>query len=302
MLKVWILGTIEGIPVNMVHVTKINLSFMNKVYIKSGLIFLFVLLLSCFTSFAQVNIDTVYITYAGGEKETTKNKATYFRVRKYVDTLYADEYRTKDSSLANSGHFKSFNPSVRGGFCIAYSDSGYMSVRGQYLDNKRTGEWINYNANGNVWYTLNYVEDKKNGSLISYYKTGEVKRRCEYIDNELKSGTCFTRTGADTTYYDLYVYPAFPEGNDQMVKFIQKHLKYPKEAMEHQLEGKVYVMFTVKNDGTLENVHIDPERNSYYILNNAAIDCVKQMPRWNPGFVDGIRKDYMWSIPIKFKL
>ena len=253
-------------------------------------------------SFSQDKIDTVYITYAGGEKETTKNKATYFRVRKYTDTLYADEYRSKDSSLANSGHYKSFNPSVRDGFCTAYSDSGYMSVRGQYIDNKRTGEWINYNANGNIWYTVKYVADKKNGSLISYYKTGEVKRRCEYVNDSLKSGKCFTRTGADTTYYDLYVYPTFPGGNDQLIRYVQKHLKYPKEALLHKLEGKVYVMCTVKKDGTLNNIHVDPERNSFYILNDAAIECVKQMPKWNYGYVDGVRKDYMWTIPIKFKL
>jgi len=266
-------------------ITNLNMNNPMKYFI--GLFFVFVC--TAFESFSQVKIDTVYITYIGGEKETTMNKATYYRVRKYAaDTLYADEYRIKDSSLANSSYFKSFSPSVREGLCIVYSDSGYMATQGQYLANKKTGVWINYYPNESIWYTRTYLEGKDYGTMLSYYKTGELKRRCEYLDDVLIIGKCFTRSGADTTYYSLFVPPTFQGGNAEMVRYFKKYLKYPSEAMKYKLEGKVMVICTVKKDGTLDDVHVNPAMNSYYILNDDAVDFVKKMPKWNPGYEDGI--------------
>jgi len=263
----------------------------------------FILYLSVFALSAQVQVDTVYITYSDGEKKTTRDSATHFRIQKtFSDTLYAEEYRLKDSILRYTCYCKSFDPYEKEGLYIMYSDSGYVTAKGMYAANKQTGEWNTYFSNGHIWYTLHYVDDKRNGSLISYYNTGEVKRRCEYMNDSLITGKCFRKNGADTAYYDFYIYPKFRGGDAALVRYFQKNLKYPKEAMKYKLEGKVYVQFTVKKDGTVADVKLDPKRNSYYMLNDAAIDFVKQMPKWSPGYVDGELKDFKKGIPILFKL
>lgn len=253
--------------------------------------------------YAQIEVDTVYVKYASEEILTTRDYATHLRIQKiFADTLYAEDYRIKDNTIAKTCYYRSFDPVVREGLCVYYSDSGRITAKGMYVANKQTGEWNTYYPNGRIWYTVLYVDDERDGPLTSYYSTGEVKRRCTYQDGKLTSGRCFTRSGRDTSYYELYVYPEFKGGDDALIKYFQKNLKYPKEAMKYKLEGKVYVQFTVKKDGSIEDVNVDPERNSYYLLNDAAVDFVKQMPKWSPGYVDGELKDFKKTIPILFKL
>ncbi|MBW6491582.1 MAG: energy transducer TonB [Lentimicrobium sp.] len=41
-----------------------------------------------------------------------------------------------------------------------------------------------------------------------------------------------------------------------MKKFIQENLKYPEEALEKQIEGTVYLSYTVTNEGNVEDVRV----------------------------------------------
>lgn len=50
--------------------------------------------------------------------------------------------------------------------------------------------------------------------------------------------------------------PQYPGGNPAMRKFIQENLKYPDEALEKQIEGTVYLSYTVTNVGLVEDIKI----------------------------------------------
>lgn len=39
--------------------------------------------------------------------------------------------------------------------------------------------------------------------------------------------------------------PAYPTGTDEMMKFIEKFLIYPKDALKNKIEGRVIVQFIV---------------------------------------------------------
>jgi TonB family protein len=50
--------------------------------------------------------------------------------------------------------------------------------------------------------------------------------------------------------------PQYPGGNAALRKFIDENLKYPEEAIKKQIEGTVYVSFTVSNEGKVEDVRV----------------------------------------------
>ncbi|MBP5241642.1 MAG: energy transducer TonB, partial [Bacteroidales bacterium] len=47
--------------------------------------------------------------------------------------------------------------------------------------------------------------------------------------------------------------PEFPGGEEAMYEFLAKNLKYPQAAQDSNIQGKVYVQFTVDKDGTIIN-------------------------------------------------
>lgn len=94
--------------------------------------------------------------------------------------------------------------------------------------------------------------------------------------------------------------PVFPGKLQGLLKFIDEHLVYPKEAKNAGVEGKVYVSFIVEKDGSLSSIQL--EKGIGYGCDEAAIDVVKKMPKWKPAMQRGkpVRMQYM--IPLVFNL
>lgn len=94
--------------------------------------------------------------------------------------------------------------------------------------------------------------------------------------------------------------PEFPEGTDKMIQYISDNIHYPKEALENEISGRVYINFTVKKDGTLDNIKV--VRGIGFGCDEEAIRVVKNMPKWKPGIDHGKPVDTKFNLPIKFKL
>ncbi len=88
-------------------------------------------------------------------------------------------------------------------------------------------------------------------------------------------------SSSETTLENRAFIPAtFPGGQEAMVSFIQEHLKYPQEAYDLGIEGKVRVVFTVMPDGSIANPSI--KKSLGYGCDEEVIRVVSQMPKWNP--------------------
>ena len=94
--------------------------------------------------------------------------------------------------------------------------------------------------------------------------------------------------------------PEFPGGFNALVEFISKNLKYPKVCQEMKIQGRVVVKFTVKSDGSIDNVRVPKPVDIY--LDKEAVRLVKSMPHWTPGTQDGKPVDVEFTLPINFKL
>lgn len=106
--------------------------------------------------------------------------------------------------------------------------------------------------------------------------------------------------GGETVYDMVEELPAYPGGMEELMKFLQTQVKYPKEAEEKGLQGRVLVTFVVEKNGSISNAKVvksvSPE------LDAEALHVVNMMPRWTPGKQRGEAVRVKFTIPILFRL
>lgn len=94
--------------------------------------------------------------------------------------------------------------------------------------------------------------------------------------------------------------PVFPGGNDVMFKFLSANVKYPAEAREKGIGGRVIVQFVVREDGSVTDGQIirgiDP------LLDEAALKVLPLMPKWAPGMDAGKAVPVRMTLPILFNI
>lgn len=79
----------------------------------------------------------------------------------------------------------------------------------------------------------------------------------------------------------------FPGGQDGMLSFMMQHMKYPKEAEKDKAQGTVVVHFVVESNGSISNVMVPDSLKVHPILDAAAVQLVKKMPKWKPAMLKG---------------
>lgn len=97
------------------------------------------------------------------------------------------------------------------------------------------------------------------------------------------------------------VMPTYPGGVLELMKFLQKNIRYPSLARENGLEGKVIVKFYVDTDGTVR----DPQVLKDGVgggCGDEAIRVIKSMPKWAPGSQRGKPVKVYYTLPVTFKL
>ncbi|MDR2424284.1 MAG: energy transducer TonB [Prevotellaceae bacterium] len=75
---------------------------------------------------------------------------------------------------------------------------------------------------------------------------------------------------------------------------------YPAAALENNIQGTVYLSFTVNTDGSLSEIKsvrkVDP------ILADAVIEIVKKSPKWTPGSQQNKAVKVPYQVPVVFRL
>ncbi len=96
------------------------------------------------------------------------------------------------------------------------------------------------------------------------------------------------------------VMPQYPGGDHELLKFIAQSIKYPMEAQEAGMQGRVICSFVVDKKGNIVEPKvirgIDPS------LDAEALRVIGMMPRWTPGRQDGKAVRVLYTVPITFRL
>ncbi len=94
--------------------------------------------------------------------------------------------------------------------------------------------------------------------------------------------------------------PSFPGGEQGFYTYVSKHLDYPKQAIRHGVEGKVYVQFVVDTDGSLSDIQVLKGIGAG--CDAEALRVLQNSPPWNPGKQRGRAVRVRMTIPIIFRL
>lgn len=94
--------------------------------------------------------------------------------------------------------------------------------------------------------------------------------------------------------------PSFPGGISGLRTYLNQNIRYPAEAQENCVQGRVVVSFVVGKDGHISDVtvlrSVDPS------LDKEAIRVVRNMPRWTPGKQGGEPVRVRYNVPVSFRL
>lgn len=96
--------------------------------------------------------------------------------------------------------------------------------------------------------------------------------------------------------------PEFKGGNEALMEYLGENIKYPSIAKENNIQGKVYVEFTVHSDGSITDVGLKEDYDIGGGCGKEAIRVVEGMPRWTPGEQRGVPVSVRMVLPVTFKL
>ncbi len=131
------------------------------------------------------------------------------------------------------------------------------------------------------------IFDRENRAMIGY-------------DLALDEGIATEPTSSKEAYTFVEQMPEFPGGEDGLMAFIHRNLKYPPYAKENDITGTVMVNFVIYEDGTVNNVKITKGIKGG--CDEEAMRIVKSMPKWKPGKQGGKAVPVSYDVPINFSI
>ena len=94
--------------------------------------------------------------------------------------------------------------------------------------------------------------------------------------------------------------PVFSGGVSKFINLIRQNLKYPKKAIDSNIEGTVVIAFNIGKDGTLSDFKVI--HGIGYGCDEEVIAILKKSPKWKPGLNWGRPMSIPASVAVKFSL
>lgn len=105
---------------------------------------------------------------------------------------------------------------------------------------------------------------------------------------------------SEKTYDVVETMPEFSGGTGEMMKYLVKNIRYPKEMEEQKVEGRVIVTFVVRKNGEIVDAKV--VKSVHPQLDAEALRIINGMPNWTPGMQNGKPVNVKFALPVSFKL
>ena len=102
----------------------------------------------------------------------------------------------------------------------------------------------------------------------------------------------------DSVYVNPEVRPQFVGGDKAFAAYLTKNIRYPQQALQRHITGRVYVGFTLSAQGRVQDAHV--VRGPGNGLDQEALRLVWLMPPWEPARMNGQPVRVACTIPINF--
>lgn len=120
---------------------------------------------------------------------------------------------------------------------------------------------------------------------------------CSYI--QITAQEQMPKMREDGAYYYVDQMPQFMDSREALGNYLAENIKFPEEAKEEGISGRVFIQFVVEEDGTLASFKV--MKGVHPLLDEEALRVIKTMPRWNPGIEKGKKVRVIYTIPIVFE-
>lgn len=144
---------------------------------------------------------------------------------------------------------------------------------------------------------------KQRGQNVRVYYTIPVTFRLNKNSdavNRQTSGSTPQVVSPDQEFTVVEEMPKFPGGPSAAQEYLAKNVKYPAEAYNKGIRGRVIVQYVVEKDGSISNVKV--VRGVDPLLDAEAVRVIKSMPKWEPGKQRGQNVRVKYTMPVTFSL
>lgn len=127
-----------------------------------------------------------------------------------------------------------------------------------------------------------------------------IEEQVENEPEEVEEETLENTLVEESVFDAVEQMPEFPGGRDQLNKYYESNLRYPKVAIENGIQGRVIVQFIVNTDGSISDAtvirSVDPA------CDEEALRVINSMPHWTPGQTNGKNVRVRYTLPVTFRL
>ncbi len=133
------------------------------------------------------------------------------------------------------------------------------------------------------------------------YVNNTTNNSIEYIQQPCPCESEDEDEYADDVFFVVENMPKFNNNTSDAFRIhIQQNLRYPIEAQEKGIQGRVFVQFDVCSNGEVRNAQI--VRGVHETLDNEVLRVVSISPKWSPGLQRGRPVTVRFTFPVVFQL
>lgn len=265
---------------------------------------LFLILSLSFLSLACYSQEIIWLDKKSNW--TDEANASYYAIVSKDKKFTKVETFTVDGLKKEICHYSKYvkkpNERIKEGVRTVFYANGKDSLVANYREDKLHGKYCVYSPEGNVSISISYKNSKMNGKLLQYYPDGKLKREETYKDGKCTKGVLLSEKGVEMEHIPYYVEPFFPGGMQQLVQLVAKVVKYPEEAFEYRIDGRVLIQFIVDKDGKMVSPNVF--RSDSEVLSKEALrafNSIAALYKWTPGFIDGKPIRTRFVAPVSFR-
>ena len=145
------------------------------------------------------------------------------------------------------------------------------------------------------------VEVRSKTYVPMYFRLNKNARRVASTTNApltAKTDTALSKNADIYTIVDKM--PQFETGERGLANFISRVLRYPIDARQAGIQGRILCSFIVDAEGRISNVEV--VQGLHPSLDAEAVRVLGVMPRWTPGMNNGEKVNVKCLLPIDFTI
>lgn len=263
--------------------------------------------------------DTLYsYTNIGGKEVKKLDKAiNVYKIYKGENTSWVKTTSDKNLILLKKETFADEKLQTLNGPYLEYQN-GKVSLSGSYINGAKTGVWTKYYSEGNPLEVQTYADNLLNGPYSSFYANGKKIEQGGYVNGKMEGDWNLYNEEEELKSIKAYKDGVLNENDERQIKllnitpprflggmkmfysYLGRSIKYPREAWESKMMGKVYFLITIDKEGKTKDFKViySPGKS----LTDEAKRVALASPKWIPATEDGKSVDMIQTLSIIFSM